>query len=482
MKIETTPLENHHMQMVVEIDPETFERGKHRAARKIAFQAKIPGFRPGKAPYDVIKRTYGEEAIETEAIEIILDDIYPKALEEAGIEPGAQGKLKEITSKDPLIFSFDIPLEAVVTLGAYRDIRLPYEAATVSDKEIEDFIYNLQINGATLEPVNRPAQEGDMVNYLLSGNFAEPNKDGETKFIEKGSYQSAIYPIEREPERDFPYKGFARGLIGLSVGDEKEFEYILTAEEGFSDEYIGQKVILEVKIESVKAMQLPELNDEFAHDYGQFENMEELRNAVRSQMETTRSLEYDRNYFNLMINKIKESSEFKYAPETVEHEMEHVKADLEQDLARQNLDFAAFLKLRNQTEEQYTEEILKPEAIAQLERNLMLQTIMKEEKIEVGGKELQQEYQQGVFDLISSGQFESVKKRVPQRELVNYLTIQAANRLLDRRLMQTLVSIGRGTYGIEPVADETPSEEISVTSTDSTPVTEIEVVSDEQKE
>ena len=117
MKIETTTRDDHQVRIVAEFDPEFMEKFKHQAARKISQNAHIPGFRPGKAPYDVVRRTYGEDAIEKEAIEIMLDEVYPQVLKEAAIEPAGVGNLEEIISQNPPKFAFVVPLMPKVDPG-----------------------------------------------------------------------------------------------------------------------------------------------------------------------------------------------------------------------------------------------------------------------------------------------------------------------------------------------------------------------------
>ena len=101
MKIETQPQEDQQVKIIAEIEPEKMEGFKIRAARKISRNSKISGFRPGKAPYDVVRRQYGDAVIEQEAVEIMLDELYPQILDEAGIKPSAAGTLEEIISMDP---------------------------------------------------------------------------------------------------------------------------------------------------------------------------------------------------------------------------------------------------------------------------------------------------------------------------------------------------------------------------------------------
>jgi trigger factor len=117
LNIEKQYQDDHQMKLTVQVEPHAMEEARQRAARKISKQTKIPGFRPGKAPYSVILRTVGEAAIFEEAVEIVANDIYPKVIDEAKIEPYGPGQLQNIASMDPLTLEFIVPLDAEVTLG-----------------------------------------------------------------------------------------------------------------------------------------------------------------------------------------------------------------------------------------------------------------------------------------------------------------------------------------------------------------------------
>ena len=137
MKIETQPRDDHQITIIAEFDLETLERFKHRAARKLSNQVRIPGFRPGKAPYDLILRTVGEPAVVEEAVEMLVDDQYPEVLKEASIEPSGSGSLEEVVNLDPPTFKFIVPLRPEVTLGDYRALRKPYSPEAVEDADID---------------------------------------------------------------------------------------------------------------------------------------------------------------------------------------------------------------------------------------------------------------------------------------------------------------------------------------------------------
>ena len=159
MKIETTPRDEHQVQIVAEFDDETLEKFKHRAAHKIATEAKIPGFRPGKAPYDVIRRFAGEKTIVNEAMELLVDEVYPDVIKEANVKPYGPGELENVISIAPPKLSFIVPLEPEITLGDYRSVRLDYAPQPFDEKEVDRFFYQLQTNYATVEPSDHPLRK-----------------------------------------------------------------------------------------------------------------------------------------------------------------------------------------------------------------------------------------------------------------------------------------------------------------------------------
>jgi len=219
LKIETQPLEDQQVKIIAEIEPEKMESFKVRAARKISRNAKIPGFRPGKAPYDVVRRQYGDAAIEQEAVEIMLDELYPQILDEAGVKPSAAGTLEQIISMDPPKFSFLVPIEPDVILGDYRAVRKAYTPEPVTDDEYNKVIKNLQRNFATAEPVeDRAVEEGDLVYLKIDGEFVKPEED--QKEIVKDMPFQVFVEKEQSNKDEWPFPGFGLKLVGAKENDE----------------------------------------------------------------------------------------------------------------------------------------------------------------------------------------------------------------------------------------------------------------------
>jgi len=159
LEFEKKLLKDHQVQITVNFNQETFEQFKNKAARTISSRSKVPGFRPGKAPLDVVKRIYGEEYLNEEALELLVHEKYPLLLDEAQVKPAAAGKLEKVEKLDPPHLVFIVPLEPVVKLGKYQEIQKKFEPPQIEEKEIDEVIHNLQLNYATAEKVEREAKK-----------------------------------------------------------------------------------------------------------------------------------------------------------------------------------------------------------------------------------------------------------------------------------------------------------------------------------
>ncbi len=137
MKFEKTILDDHQAQIVVEVDADRVQAAKQRAARKLAGRGKIPGFRPGKAPYDVIVRYYGDAAVYEEAVDLLVDEMYPEVLKEADVNPAAAGVLEKVEGTDAPKLTFKVPLSPEVTLGKYEEVRLPFDFKAPTPEDLD---------------------------------------------------------------------------------------------------------------------------------------------------------------------------------------------------------------------------------------------------------------------------------------------------------------------------------------------------------
>ena len=455
MKIETNPRDEHQVQIVAEFDAETLEKFKHRAARKIATEAKIPGFRPGKAPYDVIRRFAGEKTIVNEAMELLVDEVYPDVIKEANVKPYGPGELENIISVEPPKLSFVVPLEPEITLGDYRSVRLDYSPQPFDEKEVDRFFYQIQTNYATVEPADdRPAQENDVVFLTYNGALTHPAEGEDPIVINETPFQQLIKPEDQPQENELPFPGFGRLLIGAKAEEERDFVYTYP-EDATLEKAKGKEVNFHTKVQSVKTLVLPELNDEFAQTAGNYPSFETMKETIRTRLEANSHEEYDQKYFTEIIDHIHEQSTLKYPPQALKEEIEEVLRSIEQDLSNQKLDLDTYLKIRKTDKDAFIETEVKPTAVKRLERSLIIDEVSKAENIKVDQQQLESGFNTTLSELNASGELPKLRRRIGDEKLANVIAMQTASRLINSQVLTRLKDIATGK-SIE-IAPEAPA-------------------------
>lgn len=366
MKVESTIQENREAKLTVLLESEYFEKAKHRAAQEISKRIRIPGFRPGKAPYEIVRRMVGEETILEETLERVVNEIYPKALDETGIEPAAAGRLEEYQVTPEVKFTFSVPLEPEVTLPEdYRQLRIPYEPPVVTETDVQEFLYDIQKYYAILEAVDRPSQIGDVISVILR----EKGKP-ETPHLEP----LQVY-LEQKPSADELIIKLIESLIGRKKGDEFEISLPLSKDEGDST---PTDVIVQVK--EVHAATLPTF-DELASQFF-LESSEALEKIAREAVIKSKEEAYFTEYIGRVVDTLQERTRFAYSPALLEIEVQDVLNEFAESLARGGLSLEAFLKERGLTQEEFIEQEIRPRAKHRFERTLLLEKVYSQEHLQ----------------------------------------------------------------------------------------------------
>jgi len=325
---------------------------------------------------------------------------------------------------------------------------MPYEWTAPDEAEVDKAIEELREMYATTENVEREVQEGDYVLVDAKSDTPELNRTGFAAFV-------------RQEERDteWPFNGFARELIGLKPGDTKTIKHSFP-EDWEVEELRGKETEMEVTVKTVRAVTLPELNDDFAKTAGAGETLEQLQEAVKKDVENRSKAAYDDKYFVDLIEKIKEGATLKYHQHALEHEGEHVLEDLSQRLSQQNMDLDTYFKVRNTTREKFLEEEVQPVAKKRFERSLILDEIVRSEKLEVDNESLDAEFNQTLSTLAMQGVELSKLRggRQGQQRVAQAVAMESANRILTRRALDVLKSIANGEYRAEEAKADMISE------------------------
>jgi trigger factor len=450
LNIEKQIQEDHSAKLIVEADPEKMEEYKRRAATKLSSRSKIPGFRPGKAPYDVVLRQFGEAAINEQAVDLFIDAEYSNILKEAAVDPGAAGSLESIDSLTPPKFTFRVPLAPEIDLGDYHSVRLPYEWEHPEEKEVEAAIEDLRQMYATTETVERAIEIGDYVLLDVKSETKELNRTGFATFVRA-----------EDRNNEWPFSGFAKGLIGLKAGETKTIKHKYPKDWDV-EELQGKNVEIEVTVKTVRGVSLPDLDDDFAKKAGAGQTVDELKEAIKKDVESRSQAEYDDKYFVDLIEKIKEGATIKYHEHTLEHEGEHVLQDLTNRLSQQGMDLETYFKVRETTREKFMEEEVNPVAKKRLERGLILDEIVRKEKIQIDNESLDAEYNNAVNGLAMQGvDFSKLRGgKQGQKRLSEAIAMDAANRVMTRKALDMIKSIAIGEYKpVEEAKEETAQGE-----------------------
>lgn len=451
MKLNIETREDHQAKIVAEFDPTELNSYKGKAARRIAGRAKIPGFRPGKAPYDVVARLYGEPAIEEEAIELMVDAVYPEILKEANIEPAAMGALEDISKSDPLSFTFVVPLEPTVDLGNYREIRKKYAPKEVTAAQVDEFIQRLRRSYATAEPVERPAENGDMVYAMVNAVLLKPTGDEKPELLTDSPIQLVIGENDTEASA-YPYPGFGANLISMAANDTKKVKYTYPKDSPY-EKLRGKAVEFTVLMQSIKKLALPEMDDEFARTLGEFETFDQLKEAVKTQLNDRQTGEYDEKYYDDLLDEVVKGATVKFPPQLLDHEVEHLVENITHDLSHQNMELDVYLKTINKDKDAWLAEEVRPAASRNLSRGLVLREISEVEKVLPANEDIQAEAGNILNQISQATNPKTLEKQLKNKDYLNGITLEAFSRAKNKMVYERLRDIATGKAD-QPAADE----------------------------
>ncbi|RQW08662.1 trigger factor, partial [candidate division KSB1 bacterium] len=251
MKVTTERLENCIVKLDIQVDDKETHNYLHDAARTMAKDYRVPGFRPGKAPYHVVMQRFGLEAIRVQVIEQFGDQVFEAGLKESGLEPVDQASLEEVTW-DPFTLHLTVPVAPAVNLGGYRDIRIDWEEPSVSDQDLEEELDRLRRQHGEWQEAGRGAELGDQIVIDITGKVEDKVVLGNT---EREMVLNADSP--------YPIPGFAEQIVGMKVDETREFD-LTYPEDHYNPDTAGKSAHFEATLHKIQVETLPELNDEFA--------------------------------------------------------------------------------------------------------------------------------------------------------------------------------------------------------------------------
>jgi len=373
VRITTETLPQRQVALTIEVDPKRVEKAMRQVARRFAERYDIPGFRRGKAPYEIVVRTFGREVIFEEAVEVLSQEVYREALDQLGLDPYGPGQLERV-DPEPLTFRVIVPLKPEVRLGDYRSMRLPYEPPEPTAEEVMEVLERLRRDHAIIEPLSEGvAEPGMMVTVALQA------RDAEGKIVLEDEVSFVLG--HEEP----PLPGLAERIAGMALNEKRQFELPWPGDE-------SRVLQVEAVLTGIARYFLPDLDDALAQTIGEFETLEELKAKIRQDLAAHKRRQYDAEYAERALEALVDQAEVEFPPQMLEEEINDLLEDLERSLRRRGKDLESYLKERNQTMEALREE-LRPQAERRIRRGLVLYQLAQEEGLSVPEEAVEQEAQ-----------------------------------------------------------------------------------------
>ena len=373
MKTDVEELSPTRVRLSVEVPFDELKPSLDKAYREVGRQVRIPGFRPGRVPPPVIDRRVGREVVLSQAVNDAIPDLCAKAVADGDVYALGQPEV-EITSLDDgkeLTFTVEVDVRPKFELPDLGSLAVTVEDTVVTPDEVAERLALLQDRFASLKSVQRPVEENDHVSIDLSASV-----DGQP--VEDAQASGLSYPVGSESLLD----GLDQALIGMSAGESATFRSELAGGES-----AGREADVTVTVHSVKAKEVPGLDDEFAQMASEFDTLGELRADTRTQLERDKAYRQVIQARDLALNALLDQVDIPLPASVVAEEAKHHKESVQQQLSRAGATLDGYLEMTNQTEEQFEADV-QQRARRAVKVSLVLDQLARDEELGVDQAEL----------------------------------------------------------------------------------------------
>lgn len=421
MKTEKKVLPKAQIELMVELTVEEVQPYVERAAEKLSREVKIDGFRPGKAPYEILKQKIGELAIWEEAAQLAINKTIDQVLEKEITEQivgQPQVNITKLAPGNPLEYKLTLAVLPTVKPGEYKNLKVKEEKAEVTAAEVDKVIEELRETRVKEVLVEREIKEGDKI-------IIDINMFLDKVPLEGGQGKDAVVVIGK----NYLVPGFDKKLLGAKKGEERKFN-LPYPEEHYQKNIAGKLVEFEVKIKEIYARELPPLDDQLALSFG-LKHPLELKDNIKETLLKEKEEKNKQKAEREIIDKIINRSKFGELPEIlINHEAEIMLGELENNILAQGGKFEDYLKSLGKSREQLKLELL-PDAEKRVKSALVIREIALVEKIAVSREEVEKKAEEILKQHQGNKEIES---RVRSHDYQHYLL----NALTNRKVMEKL--------------------------------------------
>ncbi len=372
-------LEKNQVALTVEVGAEEFEAAVERAYKKLRGKMNIPGFRPGKAPRAMIEKLYGVEIFYDEAVNQSFPAAYMQAVVEADVKVVGEPSVEMVEiSKNGYTFKATVDVYPEVKLGQYKGVSAVKGEVKVGAADVNAMLKEMAERATRLAVVDRAVKKGDIAVIDFEGfdnGVAFEGGKGTNYDLEIGS--GSFVP------------GFEEQIVGMKAGEEKDLD--ITFPENYTPELAGKPVVFKVKVNEVKAKEVPAMDDEFAKDVSEFETLKELKADLKKKITADRQAQVDRAFEDALLEKIAAEMECDVPASMIEEQINGMMQNFKVRMESQGIPFDQYMKYTGTTEESMRAEAAGP-AEKQVRVALALEAVIKAEGLEATAEEVDAEY------------------------------------------------------------------------------------------
>ena len=425
MSVQVENLEKNTAKLTIEVPAEKFEEAVQHSYNKNKGKFNIPGFRKGKAPFNMIKKMYGVGVFYEDAVDEVIDASYPDAAKESGLEIVSRPSIsiEEIEEGKAFVYTAVVAVKPEVTLGEYKGVEVQKTKSEVTEEDIETEIKRAREKNSRLITVeDRGIEDGDQVTIDFDGSV-----DG--KRFEGGKAEDYPLTIGSHTFID----NFEEQLIGKTTGEECEVNVTFPAEYHV-EELKNKPAVFKVKVKEIQRKELPEANDDFASEVSDFDTMEEYKKDLTEKLqaeniEAAKTADEDK-----VVAKVIENATMEIPDQMVEEQVNGMVNDYARRLESQGISFKQYVEITGMTAEKIGEQ-MKPQAIKRIQTRLVLEAVVKAENIQADDAAVEEQFDKMAADfkmdkeqikgMFGEEQMAQLKEDLAVQKAIDFLVAEA---------------------------------------------------------
>ena len=425
MSVQVENLEKNTAKLTIEVPAEKFEEAVQHSYNKNKGKFNIPGFRKGKAPFNMIKKMYGVGVFYEDAVDEVIDASYPDAAKESGLEIVSRPSIsiEEIEEGKAFVYTAVVAVKPEVTLGEYKGVEVQKTKSEVTEEDIETEITRAREKNSRLITVeDRGIEDGDQVTIDFDGSV-----DG--KRFEGGKAEDYPLTIGSHTFID----NFEEQLIGKTTGEECEVNVTFPAEYHV-EELKNKPAVFKVKVKEIQRKELPEANDDFASEVSDFDTMEEYKKDLTEKLQAEKIEAAKTADEDKVVAKVIENATMEIPDQMVEEQVNGMVNDYARRLESQGISFKQYVEITGMTAEKIGEQ-MKPQAIKRIQTRLVLEAVVKAENIQADDAAVEEQFDKMAEDfkmdkeqikgMFGEEQMAQLKEDLAVQKAIDFLVAEA---------------------------------------------------------